>query len=322
MTKYVISGYIGFDNFGDEAICGVLTKYLKSLGAEKITVLSLNPGKTSNLYGVDSSPMLKFIKPIIESDILISGGGSLLQDITSLKSLIYYLLVIITALIFHKKVYIFAQGFTPFRTKIGEFLTKKTLKYCTGISVRDRKSLEMLNNWGLDAQLLADPLFGEIKNCESHTGIGVQLRAFNTLTEEFLTGLANSICQNFPKEKIKLFSLQDSIDLPVIEDFAKILESNGCLVEIYKNLSPIECITEISKLEYLIGMRFHSCVAGVTSGVKVLGINYDIKVQTLAENVGFPLIKMYGCEAKTGIEKLLEVNPENYKLPKFEFPKW
>ena len=104
MTKYVISGYIGFDNFGDEAIAQVLTSYLKASGAEKITVLSSNPEKTANFYGVDSINFLKFLRPIIESDVLISGGGSLLQDITSLKSLIYYLAVITTALVLNKKV--------------------------------------------------------------------------------------------------------------------------------------------------------------------------------------------------------------------------
>ena len=50
MTKYVISGYIGFDNFGDEAIAKVLTTYLKSKGAEKITLLSSNPHKTERQY--------------------------------------------------------------------------------------------------------------------------------------------------------------------------------------------------------------------------------------------------------------------------------
>ena len=40
MTKYVISGYIGFDNFGDEAIVKSLTTHLKKNNAEKIIVLS------------------------------------------------------------------------------------------------------------------------------------------------------------------------------------------------------------------------------------------------------------------------------------------
>ena len=71
MTKYVISGYIGFDNFGDEAIAKVLTSHLKKLDAEKITVLSSNPHKTARLYNVYSANYLNFFKPILESDILI-----------------------------------------------------------------------------------------------------------------------------------------------------------------------------------------------------------------------------------------------------------
>lgn len=316
MTKYVVSGYIGFDNFGDEAICGVLTKYLKSKGHE-VTVLSANPEKTACLYGVKSVNMLDFIKPILVSDVLISGGGSLLQDITSLKSLIYYIAVIMTAIAFGKKVYIFAQGFTPFRTKIGEFLTKFVLKYCEKITVRDVKSQEYLRSLGIEAKLVTDPVFGIDRIERGHNDIGVQLRGFKTLTDEFLNGLADGIAKKFQKERIKLYSLQDNIDLPIINKFAEYLTARGILVEIYKNMSVTEVIEELSKLEYLIGMRFHSNLVAAKSGVKVLGINYDIKVKALAEEMGFPIINMLGCEVESGLDKLLKVRPEEYKIPEF-----
>ena len=222
MTKYVVSGYIGFDNFGDEAIAGVLTNYLKKNGAEKITLISSNPEKTSKLYDVNSVGMLDFIKPIMESDVLISGGGSLLQDITSLKSLLYYLSIILFAKAMDKKVIIFAQGFTPFRTKIGKFLTKFTLKKCDKITVRDLKSQELLKNLGINSELISDPVFGiEISNQENHAGVGVQLRNFEGLDDKFLEVLAEKIVENFKDEEIKLFSLQDKLDLPVLEKFAK-----------------------------------------------------------------------------------------------------
>ena len=41
-----VSGYYGFDNFGDEAILKVLTKELKTSGFD-VTVISKNPQKTS-----------------------------------------------------------------------------------------------------------------------------------------------------------------------------------------------------------------------------------------------------------------------------------
>ena len=35
MTKYIVSGYIGFDNFGDEVILGILLDKLKDLFDKK-----------------------------------------------------------------------------------------------------------------------------------------------------------------------------------------------------------------------------------------------------------------------------------------------
>ena len=159
--KVVISGYYGSDNFGDETILKVLVDKLKEEKVD-ITVLSLNPEKTKELHKVNavkSFDLPKVITTILKSDILISGGGSLLQDATSVKSLFYYLFVISVAEFFHKKVMIFAQGIGPIKTPIGQFLTKNLLKHCTYVSVRDKKSYELLKNWGINADLLCDPIF-------------------------------------------------------------------------------------------------------------------------------------------------------------------
>lgn len=318
MTKYVISGYIGFDNFGDEAIAKVLTSHLKKIGAEKITVLSSNPEKTAELYNVFSCNFLKFIKPIFESDVLISGGGSLLQDITSLKSLIYYLAVIVTALVFNKKVIIFAQGFTPFKTKIGKFLTKFVLKNCNKIYVRDQESQKLLQDLNIKSELITDPVFSiEIQNIENKKGIGIQLRSFATLTDAFLENLAEEVAKNFPSEEIKLFSLQDSLDIPVLEVFLQKLQTRNISAKIYKSISVENTIEEISKLEYLISMRFHSLLIGAKSGVKILGINYDVKVSNLAKNIKFPTINI---DNDSTINELLNLDTKDYSIPDFIYP--
>ena len=121
MTKYIVSGYIGFDNFGDELIADILVKRLKAGDAEKVTLISKNPAKTAKLHNTDSCSMFGFLPILMESDVLISGGGSLLQDVTSLKSLLYYVGVIFAALIFGKKVEIFAQGIGPINSFLGKF---------------------------------------------------------------------------------------------------------------------------------------------------------------------------------------------------------
>lgn len=321
MTKYVVSGYIGFDNFGDEAIAQTLVSILKSKNAEKITLISSNPQKTSTAYSVNSCGMLDFIKPVMEADVLISGGGSLLQDVTSLKSLIYYLAIIMFALVMNKKVIIFAQGFTPFRTKIGEFLTAFVLKRCHKVSVRDSKSMSILSDLGVEAELVTDPVFGiNVSEKGERKGVGIQLRSYRTLTDEFLENLADIIGRRFKNEEVKLFSFQDSLDYDVLQSFSKKLKKRDVNSRVYQGLSVEEIIDEISTLEYLVGMRFHADLVAVKCGVKVLGINYDVKVANLANYVGFPMIGLNQTVFEKEFDELFALNPENYNIPEYKSP--
>lgn len=295
MTKYVVSGYIGFDNFGDEAIARVLTDRLKKEGVEKITLISSNPEKTAKLHGVNSCGMFDFFKSIREADVLISGGGSLLQDVTSFKSLVYYLGVIFTALVLGKKVEIYSQGIGPIRSKFGRFLTCALLRHAAKISVRDKKSQEFLQNHGIKSELVQDPIFSLELPHKNKKGIaGIQLRDYPTLTDGFLNALADEVIKRFPDKKLQVISLQDSIDLNVCEKFVRILrkkdrEEN---VEILSGLSINDVFEKISELEYLVGMRFHANVVAIKSGVKTLAINYDIKIKKLADEYNLPLIEL------------------------------
>ena len=294
MTKYIVSGYIGFDNFGDEAIQKVLTEKLKKEGAEKITLISSNPSKTSRLYNVESCGMLDFIKHMVESDVLISGGGSLLQDVTSLKSLIYYLGVIYTAFLFNKKVEIFAQGIGPINSKIGQFFTKFALKQADKISVRDEKSQKLLKQWGIESELVNDPILDlDLKSKNKQGKIGVQLREFKDLNEDFMVDLAEVIKNRFYDKEISLISLQDAYDVKILEKFKKILADIGVTnVKIKKNLNVNDVIEEILDLEFLIAMRFHACVIGAKAGIDTICINYDPKVESLAQRFNLKLINL------------------------------
>lgn len=308
MTKYIISGYIGFDNFGDEAIQMVLTDQLKKDGAEKITLISSNPERTAELYGVNSCSMLGFFKDLKEADILISGGGSLLQDVTSLKSLIYYLGVIFTALILQKKVEIFAQGIGPINSKIGQILTKFALKQAKTITVRDEKSQELLKSWGIESELVQDPVFNlelPIKNLKGT--VGIQLRNFPAVSDSFLENLADNVIKYFSDKNIQILSLQDSVDFEICEKFDSILKlkKQDLKTEVLKNLSANDVFEKISDLEYLIAMRFHANVAGIKSKVKTLAINYDIKVEKLAKEYNLPIINLSQADFSKEFEKLL-----------------
>ena len=98
MVNILISGYYGFDNIGDESILRTLVSSLREHIPDcSLTVLSHNPTSTREKYGVEAvdrmSPMA-ILHAVKKCDMLISGGGSLLQDVTSSKSLHYYLSII------------------------------------------------------------------------------------------------------------------------------------------------------------------------------------------------------------------------------------
>lgn len=296
--RVVLSGYFGFKNFGDEAILSVLVDKLKQLN-KRITVISSDPqyttGKFKHIRSVHTLKIPDIISVIFKSDFLISGGGSLLQDITSLKSLIYYLFIIFIALILRKKVIIFAQGIGPISNPIGIVLTKNILKHCSYISVRDIKSHELLKSWGIDSDLLCDPIFStEVPAVEKNNTVAVQLRNCKSLNEDFIDRLAQKISQEFSDKQIKIYSFQDSIDLEVCKKFEKALNmlNPEIQTEIYANLTDAQIIQNLAKAEFLIAMRFHAIIIGLLAGVKTLGINYDIKIEKISSEFNLPLLNM------------------------------
>lgn len=306
--KVLISGYYGFDNFGDETILGILSKNVKEFGCD-VTVFSSNPPKTAKLYGVNtvnSFDLKKLIPTILKNDILISGGGSLLQDATSIKSLIYYLIVISLALFFRKKVIIFAQGLGPINNKFGAFWTKQNLKRCTYVCVRDRKSRLILKKWGVNADLVCDPIFAlNLENSKPENIVGVQLRKFKTLNINYVEKLAKSIAERFADKKIEIYSFQDSLDLDICKQFENFVRKYNSEIktEVIFNATSQEIIQRFSKLEYLIAMRFHANLIALKYGIKTLALSYDVKVEKLAEDAEIPCLML---KADDNFEKAIE----------------
>ena len=304
MTKRVVlSGYFGFKNFGDELILSVLVNKLMTLDTS-LTIITSDPDYTSNLYPntkcVKTFDMFQIIKSILCSDILISGGGSLLQDVTSVKSLFYYLIVIFIAIFFNKKVIIFAQGIGPVNSKIGQFFMRLLLKKASYISVRDKKSAALLENWDIKSDIVCDPVF-TIKPLKTQKSkiIGVQLRGWSELNEKFLNELCDVVSARFNDYKIEVYSLQDEIDTDVCNRFRNLLKNKNCNfdVSVYSNMSNNDVVNRICACEYLISMRFHAVIIGLLTGAKTLAINYDVKIEKLAEEFNLPILNLDNFDA-------------------------
>ena len=308
MIKVAISGYYGFKNFGDEAILSVLVNHLKSLNNIDITVFSSDIDYTSETYSVNAVKrfdLRNVIKTIKNSDVFISGGGSLLQDVTSLKSVVYYSLIIALGLLFNKKVIIFAQGIGPLNKKLSQLIVKNLLKNCSLVTVRDEKSLALLKNWNINANLVCDPIYSlPVVSETKENAIGIQLREFKTMNYNLLHKLALFIVNKFSDKKVEIFSLQESQDLELSKRFEHILKTLN--PELKTEIVTDNIVNRISKLNYLIAMRFHAILVALKCGIKTCAINYDVKVEKLANEADIPLISMDAHENFESIYKKLE----------------
>ena len=316
MKKILISGYYGFDNFGDEAILGVLINHLRG---NDITVLSSNPEKTGRTHNVNSlnsfNPKL-IVERLPKFDMLISGGGSLLQNVTSNKSLFYYCGLINIMASLKKDVVIFAQGIGPVKGFWGKLIVKSALKKCKYISVRDVKSQELLKSWGIESNLVCDPIFDlNVPTPKRTRKVGIQLRKFASLTDELFDEIIKQVALKFSDREIELICFQDSEDEGISKVFLNKLKKKNPTINanIIKNLTNKEVIEKVSEYDYLIGMRFHACLLGLKYGIKTLAISYDPKVETLAKNAKIPYLVMDSKknDYKKAFEDLEKLSPFN-----------
>lgn len=295
----LISGYYGFDNFGDEAILSVLVEHLKSLGVN-VVVISNKPSKTSKyhqVYSVKNFNFFMLLCALINCDVLISGGGSLLQDVTSFKSLMYYSFVIKLAEFFNKKVIIFAQGVGPLNREKSVRIVKELFAKAACVTVRDTKSLELVKSWGVNANLVTDPVFSfQIGEGNSEGIVGVQLRDYTTMNDELLMKLAHQIVMEFADRKIEIYAFQKAIDLSICKAFQKMLKQlcPSIKTEVIHSLSKNDFIYQMSRCEYLIAMRYHALLIALKLGIKPLAVNYDAKVTGLAYDAMIPIVTMKG----------------------------
>ncbi len=148
MSEIVISGYYGFGNAGDEAMLAAMIEVLTELEPNiGITVLSGNPEDTRRRHGVAAVYRLNYpeiIKVLAKSHLLISGGGSLLQDVTSERSLYYYLSIMMLAKKLGTPVMLYAQGIGPVRGSLARGAMRYIGNMVDLITVRDEGSRDEL----------------------------------------------------------------------------------------------------------------------------------------------------------------------------------
>ena len=325
MKKVLVSGYIGFDNFGDEAIFYALVNHLKSLKVD-VSVICNNPDIVNKKYNVSTcyykSP-LAILASILKCDILYSGGGSLLQNKTSNYSLYYYLLIILVAKLCFKKVFIFSQGIEPIQGQFHEFCTKTVLKLVDYITVRDEKSFNYLKKLNIKADITSDPVYSLVDNCrisDKKEGLVIQLRDFKGFNHIFLDELAMAL-KNYTGS-VKVLSLQNDIDEKVCRLFVERLSLMGMNVRFVPFYSIERVFDIINEAEFVISTRLHGLIISNALRSKTFALVYDDKVKTLVDEFHIQNIDLRNYareELNLKINNFLNKETEFYPYRKFDW---
>ena len=305
MKKILISGYYGSKNGGDEAVLSSMLEVLRELDSDlHFTVISLNPEYTKKRHNVDAVKWLdifSIIRKFIASDLLISGGGSLLQNVTSRSSLYYYLGIIFLAKIFGCKVMLYAQGIGPVNGTLAHWLMKCILNHVDLITVRDKGSLHELEQLGIHCPPIfctADPVLA-IKPVPRDIGkkilsryslkkrnskfIGVSVRRWNgwEKCQHELAMALNRLAAQIDA-KIIFIPMHFPEDIKAAKSTAKLI--NSCTV-IDEELKTAETLSLVGCMDVLISIRLHALVFASIMNVPMIGISYDPKIDRFLDSI-------------------------------------
>lgn len=263
MKNVLLIGYYGYGNYGDE----LMRQSIKEFLIEKnYRVMELLPKEKKKLNEYNRFNPFSVIKAIIKSDVVICGGGGVLQDKTSFKSFMYYYLLFKTALLFGKPLIFFGNSFGPFYNYASRILMKNLLESKKlYIFARDPVSYRYAKNFNKNSFLCTDPgirKLGSIKvesSKESNKAVIIPRRIKN-----YVPLLLTLKSQGINEVVYVPFSPQDEV-------LAKRL-SNISIKGLNSRFSNL-IIEEISSSKIVVSERFHGSLVSAFLGKAFISVN-------------------------------------------------
>jgi len=303
----MISGYYGFHNSGDDSILSSIISNLRNKCPNiNITVLSKNPQETAKIHGVDAIDRFnirKIMSALRRTKLLISGGGSLLQDVTSSASLYYYLAVMRLAKFCGAKVMLYANGIGPISKKRNIRCVKNVVNKTDLVTLRERNSraeLQGLLDENVPVFVTADPVYAlengdraSVDEAIRNSGIPdgaeffiIALREWKYSDKEIeakIAEFADAVSQKYGIIPL-VVPMQDIYDKEISERIA--MKINSRCGQLECGLPPKTMMGIVGRAKFVVGMRLHTLIYAVKNSVPAIALDYDPKVDAVMESVG------------------------------------
>ena len=306
MSDLVVSGYYGFGNAGDEAMLTAMVGALRDADPTvRITVLSGNPGDTRRRHGVEAVHRLnlwKIAASLYRADLLISGGGSLLQDVTSGRSIFYYLGIMQLACWLGCPIMLYAQGIGPVRSKLARSFMRSIGNRIVGATVRDEGSKLELDGLGVTrptVTVTADPVLA-LEPVERNRGrdiigkagltgngplIGFSVREWRG--QEHYKNIFAVVADRLVTEagaRILFLPMQWPDDLQAARAVADRMQQGSAVLE--EKYDTDALLSIVGNLDLLVGVRLHALIFAAVMEVPFVGVSYDPKIDRFLATLG------------------------------------
>jgi len=306
--RVLISGYYGFRNAGDEAILASVCRSIAGLDRPvRVTVLSREPAETAAEYGCEAVyrfSLFRVLRALCRCDVLLSGGGSLLQDKTSTRSILYYLFLIRAAERLGKRVMLYANGIGPVTKSANRRRVRRAVERADVVTLRDKNSAEELRRMGVtrtDLVVTADPVMtmdpvpaAQAAALLADAGVpadtpfaAVSVRRW-TGEETFCRQIA-AICDGLRERfglSVVFLSMQRPGDLEISEKIRGYMRGPAYLPD--GAYTPEELMGMLGQAAFVLSMRLHALIFAARMAVPVLGMVYDPKMDYYLELLNMP----------------------------------
>lgn len=305
--KILICGAYGRGNAGDDAILLAILSELRSLNPSfSFHVLSRNPKETRLSYRVNALYTFNFPKILHRmkhTTLYINGGGSLMQDITSWRSLWFYLWTLRAAKRSGCRVLMYGCGIGPIHSKRNRSLAARVIeRYVDAITLRDPHSLQELEEMQVSAPeliLASDPtvtlpaappelvdsLFRNHHLDANGAYIAFVVRPWTGFDEKVAV-FAQAADYAYYTHGLTpvFFPIEPRLDLAAAR---KITEHLSCPHYLFPDrCSAAQTIGFLSKMRAVISMRLHGLIFAAGQGVPLVGVVYDPKVSSFLSYIG------------------------------------
>ena len=303
----LVCGAYGRGNAGDDAILEAIVTELRQVDPDlPVWVLSRNPEDTRLTYRVNSIYTFafpKFLWRMRKTRLYINGGGSLMQDVTSHRSLWFYLFTISWAKKLGNKVMMYGCGIGPITSPANRRRASRVLqKSVDAITLRDTHSKDELDDMGVtkpEIILSADPTVilppapeQAIDGILESQGIdpkgnyiGFALRPWPGFEDKasVFAAAADYAYEQYGLTPVFL-PIERRLDVAAARTAAQYMKAPHYILS--ETGSSSHTIGLFARMQAVVSMRLHALVFSAGQGVPLVGVVYDQKISSFLSYIG------------------------------------